>query len=218
MKIKWYGHAAFLITSDQGTKFIIDPYEPGAFGGQLSYDKIMDKADFVLITHDHADHNYVKDLAGPPQVVKGTGPKTIKGISIKGIETFHDPSKGNERGPNTVFTFKVDELQVCHLGDLGHVLGDKELAEIGSVDILLIPVGGYFTIDPKEATRVAEQIKPKAAIPMHFKTGKCGFPIAPVEDFLKGKVNVKRPKSSEVSFDKLSLPQQMEIVVLEHAL
>ena len=86
------------------------------------------------------------------------------------------------------------------------------------MDILLIPVGGFFTIDPKEATRVAEQIKPKILIPMHFKTEKCGFPIASVEDFLKGKTNMKRPKASEVAFDKTTLPQQMEIVVLEHAL
>jgi L-ascorbate metabolism protein UlaG (beta-lactamase superfamily) len=218
MKIKWYGHAAFLITSDQGAKIMIDPYEPGAFGGQLSYGKIKDQVDIVLTTHDHADHNYTKDLPGTPQIVKGSGSKTVKGISMKGISTYHDPSQGSERGANTIFTLKIDNIQLCHLGDLGHLLSDKELAEIGPVDILLIPVGGFFTIDPKEATRVAEQIKPKILIPMHFKTAKCGFPIAPVEDFLKGKTNTKRPKASEATFDKATLPQQMEIVVLEHAL
>jgi L-ascorbate metabolism protein UlaG (beta-lactamase superfamily) len=218
MKIKWYGHSAFLITSDQGVKIMIDPYEPGAFGGQLSYGKIKDQVDIVLTSHDHADHNYTKDLPGTPQIVKGSGPKTAKGISMKGISTYHDPSQGSERGANTIFTLKIDNLQLCHLGDLGHLLSDKELAEIGPVDILLIPVGGFFTIDPKEATRVAEQIKPKILIPMHFKTAKCGFPIAPVEDFLKGKTNTKRPKASEATFDKATLPQQMEIVVLEHAL
>jgi L-ascorbate metabolism protein UlaG (beta-lactamase superfamily) len=218
MKIKWYGHAAFLITSDQGIKIITDPYEPGAFGGQLSYGKIKDQADLVITSHDHADHNYTQDLPGDPQIVKGSGSKTIKGISIKGIPTYHDPSKGSERGSNTIFTLKIDHIQLCHLGDLGHLLSDKELAEIGPVDILLIPVGGFYTIDPKEATQVAEQIKPKILIPMHFKTAKCGFPIAPVEDFLKGKGNTKRPKASEVTFDKASLPRQTEIVVLEHAL
>jgi L-ascorbate metabolism protein UlaG (beta-lactamase superfamily) len=218
MKIKWYGHAAFLITSDQGTKIITDPYEPGAFGGQLSYGKIRDQVDIVLTSHDHADHNYTKDLPGSPQVVKGSGPQTSKGILMKGISTYHDPSKGSERGTNTIFTFKVDHVQLCHLGDLGHLLSDKELAEIGPVDILLIPVGGFFTIDPEEATRVAGQIKPKILIPMHFKTEKCGFPIAPVEDFLKGKKNVRRAKASEATFEKAALPQQMEIVVLEHAL
>jgi L-ascorbate metabolism protein UlaG (beta-lactamase superfamily) len=218
MKIKWYGHSAFLITSDQGVKIITDPYESGAYGGQLAYGKIKDQADLVLTSHDHADHNDTKSLPGSPQIVKGSGTKTAEGISIKGISTYHDPSQGSERGTNTIFTFSVDGMKVCHLGDLGHILGEKELAEIGPVDILLIPVGGYFTIDPKEATRVAEQIQPKVLIPMHFKTEKCGFPIAPVEDFLKGKSATKRPKSSEVSLEKASLPQKMEIVVLDHAL
>ncbi|MBM4341181.1 MAG: MBL fold metallo-hydrolase [Deltaproteobacteria bacterium] len=218
MKIKWYGHAAFLITSEKGTKIILDPYEPGAFGGQLAYDKINDQADIALTSHDHADHNDTKSLPGSPQVVKGSGTKTVKGISIKGIPTYHDPSKGSERGANTIFNLQVDGMQVCHLGDLGHILSDKEVAEIGPVDILLIPVGGYFTIDAKEATRVAEQVKPKVLIPMHFKTEKCGFPIAPVEDFVKGKPTLKRAGTSECAFDKASLPQKMEIIVLEHAL
>jgi L-ascorbate metabolism protein UlaG (beta-lactamase superfamily) len=207
-----------LVTSDQGTKIITDPYESGAYGGQLSYGKIKDQADIVLTSHDHADHNDTKSLPGSPEIVKGSGSKTVKGISIKGISTYHDPSKGSERGANTIFTFSVDGIKICHLGDLGHILSEKELAEIGSVDILLIPVGGYYTIDSKEASRVSEQIKPKVLIPMHFKTEKCGFPIAPVEDFLKGKSDPKRPKSSEVAFEKKTLPQQMEILVLEHAL
>ena len=218
MKIKWYGHSAFLVTSDQGVKIITDPYESGAYGGQLSYGKIKDQADIVLTSHDHADHNDTKSLPGSPEIVKGSGSKTVKGISIKGISTYHDPSKGSERGANTIFTFSVDGIKICHLGDLGHILSEKELVEIGSVDILLIPVGGYYTIDSKEATRVAEQIKSKVLIPMHFKTEKCGFPIAPVENFLKGKSNPKRPKASEVTFEKKTLPQQMEILVLEHAL
>jgi L-ascorbate metabolism protein UlaG (beta-lactamase superfamily) len=218
MKIKWYGHAAFLITADQGVKIITDPYESGAYGGQLAYGKIKDQSDIALTSHDHADHNDTKSLPGSPQIVKNSGSKTVKGISFKGIPTYHDSSKGSERGTNTIFTFSVDGIRVCHLGDLGHILSEKELAEIGPVDILLIPVGGYFTIDSKEATRVAEQLKAKVLIPMHFKTEKCGFPIAPVEDFLKGKPNSRRPGTSEVAFDKTTLPHQMEIVVLEHAL
>ncbi len=218
MKIKWYGHSAFLLTSDKGVKIITDPYESGGYGGQLAYGKIQDEADIVLISHDHADHNDAKSLPGSPQIVKGSGAKGIKEISIKGIPTYHDSSKGAERGVNTIFAFSVDGIQVCHLGDLGHILSEKELAEIGSVDILFIPVGGYFTIDAKEATRVAAQIKPKVLLPMHVKTEKCGFPIAPVEDFLKGKSRVKRAQATEVTFEKANLPQQMEIVVLDYAL
>ena len=218
MKIKWYGHAAFLITSAKGVKIITDPYESGAFGGQLNYGKIKDQADIAITSHDHADHNDTKSLPGSPQVVRGAGSKTAKGITFKGISTYHDPSKGSERGTNTIFTFPVDGIQVCHLGDLGHVLNEKELAEIGPVDILLIPVGGYFTIDANEVIHIAGQIRPKILIPMHFKTEKCGFPIAPVEDFLKGKTKSKRSNTSEMAFDKAALPQQMEIIVLEHAL
>lgn len=218
MKIKWYGHAAFLITSNQGVKIITDPYESGAYGGQLAYGKIRDQTDIALTSHDHADHNDTKSLLGSPQIVKERGTKSVKGVSFRGIATYHDSSKGSERGANTIFTFSVDGIKVCHLGDLGHVLSEKEIAEIGPVDILFIPVGGYFTIDSKEATQVGEQIKPKVLIPMHFKTEKCGFPIAPVDDFLKGKSNIKRPKMSEVTFDQASLPSKMEIVVLEHAL
>ncbi len=218
MKIKWYGHAAFLITSDKGVKIVTDPYEPGAFGGQLSYGKISDPVNIVLVSHDHADHNHAGDLPGSPEVIKGSGSRSSKEINIKGVATFHDPSKGSERGDNTVFTMNVDGIQVCHLGDLGHVLGQKELAEIGPVDILLSPVGGLYTIDPKEAAQNAELMKPKVLIPMHFKTEKCGFPIAPVEDFLKGKVRVKKPGTSEAAFEKDTLPRQMEIVVLTHAL
>jgi L-ascorbate metabolism protein UlaG (beta-lactamase superfamily) len=218
MKIKWYGHSAFMITSDHGVKIITDPYESGGYGGQLSYGQIKDQADIVSISHDHADHNDIKSLSGSPEIVKNSGSQTAKGISIKGISTYHDSSRGSERGTNTVFTFSIDGMKICHLGDLGHILDKKDLSEIGPVDILLIPVGGYFTIDPKEATKVAEQIKPRVLIPMHFKTDQCGFPIAPVEDFLKGKLNQMRPKMSEVAFEKNTLPQKMEIIVLEHAL
>ena len=218
MEIKWYGHSAFLITSDQGLKIITDPYESGAYGGALAYGKIQDEADLVTTSHDHADHNDVKGLPGKPEVVKESGSRTVKGISIKGIPTFHDPSKGSERGSNLVFNFQVDGIQICHVGDLGHVLSEQEVKEIGSVDILLLPVGGYYTIDAKEAARVSEQIKPKVLIPMHFKTTKCGFSIAPVDDFLKGKAKVKRAQGSEASFSKAALPKQMEIIVLNHAL
>jgi L-ascorbate metabolism protein UlaG (beta-lactamase superfamily) len=218
MKIKWYGHAAFLIASAGGIKIITDPYESGAFGGQISYGKIKDQVDIVSVSHEHDDHNDVKNLSGSPQIVRGDGSKTVKGIKLKGIPTYHDPSRGSQRGTNTIFTFLIDEIQVCHLGDLGHILSEKELVEIGPVDILLIPVGGNFTIDANEATRVAEQIKPKVLIPMHFKTPKCALPISTVEEFLKGKAKPKRPNTSEVFFDKVTLPKEMEIVVLEYAL
>ena len=175
MKIKWYGHSAFLITSDEGTKIIIDPYEPGAFGGQLSYGKIKDQADIVLTSHDHADHNYTQDLPGTPQVVKGSGSKTLKGISMKGVSTYHDPSQGSERGANTIFTIKINNIQLCHLGDLGHLLSDKELAEIGPVDILLIPCRWFFYHRPKRSDPCRRTDKAENSHPYAFQDRKMWF-------------------------------------------
>jgi L-ascorbate metabolism protein UlaG (beta-lactamase superfamily) len=218
MKIKWYGHAAFLITSDQGVKIITDPYESGAYGGALGYGKINDQADIALTSHEHADHNDTKNLPGSPQIIKETGSKTIKGISFKGISVYHDPSKGSERGQNIIFSFSVDGINICHLGDLGHILSETEVKEIGAVDLLLIPVGGFYTIDHQEAERVASQVNPKILIPMHYKTEKCGLPIASADDFVKGKTNIRWAKVSEVALNKSDLPKQMEILVLEPAL
>jgi len=216
MKVKWLGHAAFLITSDEGTKIVTDPYQSGQFG--LDYGKIEDAADIVVVSHDHADHNYVKGVPGSPQVVKGTGRQQAKGIEFKGIASYHDDSGGGQRGPNDIFCFTVNGVRVCHLGDLGHMLSEQQLAEIGEVDVLLTPMAGNFTIDAATASRTVERIKPRVVIPMHFKTGKCSsFPVTDVEPFLAGKKNVKRMDTVEVEFKQGQLPEATEIVVLKHA-
>jgi len=218
MKIKWYGHASFLLTSDQGTKIIIDPYEPGAFGGAIAYGPIPDEAHIVLVSHDHADHNYVRGLQGKPQVIKGTGSHKAKGMEFKGIAAFHDGRKGSERGPNTIFCFTLDGVNVCHLGDLGHVLSEQEARQMGPVDVLLMPVGGVYTIDPAQATQTAQKINPKIIIPMHYKTPHCGFPLANAADFTSGKAGVRTIEGSEVEIKKEKLPQALEIIVLQPAL
>jgi L-ascorbate metabolism protein UlaG (beta-lactamase superfamily) len=170
MEIKWYGHSSFLLTTDKGIKIITDPYEPGAFGGGIMYGPITDKADICLVSHDHADHNYFAGLRGSPQVIKTSGRHEVKGVVIEGIPTFHDASRGSERGNNIIFIVVADGIRVCHLGDLGHRLSDKEVKAIGQVDCLLIPVGGFYTIGPEEATAVADQLQPKLIIPMLWKT------------------------------------------------
>jgi len=218
MKIKWYGHASFLLTSDQGTKIITDPYEPGGFGGAIAYAPIPDEADIVLVSHDHADHNYVQGLRGKPQVIKGNGSHKAKGMEFRGISAFHDGRKGSERGPNTIFCFTLDGVKICHLGDLGHVLSEQEAGQIGPVDVLLMPVGGVYTIDPAQATQTAQEINPKIIIPMHYKTPRCGFPLAKAEDFTSGKAGVKTVKGSEVEIKKEKLSQATEIIVLQPAL
>lgn len=218
MVIQWLGHASFLIVAADGTKIVTDPYEPGAFGGGITYGPIEIPADIVTVSHDHADHGYVDGLPNHFSVVSRPGSTNVKGMEFKGVESYHDPERGTLRGRNIMFAMNVDRVRVCHLGDLGHELGAGEAGQLGEIDVLLIPVGGYYTIDADEATRVAEQLNPKVVIPMHFRTDKCSFPIAPVDDFLAGKENVRRFETSEYEITREQLPDQREIVVLKHAL
>ena len=213
MKIKWLGHAAFLITSESGIRIITDPYETS---DGLKYGGIKEAADIVTISHDHGDHNNAAAVQGNPQVVRET--TEAKGISIKGIRTSHDASGGSERGSNTIFCFEVDRLKVCHLGDLGHLLTDNQVVEVGKVHVLLIPVGGFFTIDAKTATQVAEQVRALTIIPMHYKNDKCVFPIGGVEEFLANKTNVTQVDGSEVEFKMGEIQSEPRIMVLKPAL
>jgi L-ascorbate metabolism protein UlaG (beta-lactamase superfamily) len=211
MKIKFLGHAAFLITSDTGIRIITDPYKPGCFDGGINYEPITEQADIVTISHEHDDHNSTS-INGKPEFVRDPGKHTVKDVHVHGIETFHDTGGGAERGKNVVFKMIVDGMSVVHLGDLGHPLSDESVKSIGDVDVLFIPVGGYFTIDARTAGSIIGKLRPKVVIPMHFKTDKCGFPIAPVEDFTKGK-DIKKI-DGELEINKQNLPPQAMIYVL----
>ena len=217
MKVKWLGHASFMITSDTGIRIITDPYEPAfvAAGGP-GYGEIKEAADIVTVSHEHTDHNNVAAVRGNPRVVRGTA--KIEGIEFKGVPTYHDEAGGKQRGNNTILCFEVDGIRVCHLGDLGHRLSDNQVAELGRIDVLLIPVGGFYTIGAKVATDVCNQLKPRVIIPMHYKTDKCGFPISGVDEFLREKEGVSRLNASEVEFKLGELPASTQIIVLESAL
>jgi len=216
MKVKWLGQATFLITSDAGTKIITDPYAPNE---RLTYDEIKESADIVTVSHDHFDHNNVAAVQGNPEVIKEVTPIETKGIKFNGIPTYHDDAGGSQRGNNIIFCFEVDGIRVCHLGDLGHPLSDKQVAELGKVDILLTPVGGNFTIDAKVATEVCGKLAPKVIIPMHYNNERCpDFPVAGVDDFLQGKEGVSRLDTSEAEFKQGELPATTQIVVLKPAL
>lgn len=213
MKVKWLGHAAFLLTSQTGLRVITDPY---ATGEGLNYKKIEEAADIITVSHDHSDHNYVATVKGKPQVVRTT--TEVKGIKFLGLSTYHDPSQGKQRGKNVAFCFALDGVRVCHLGDLGHALSPSQIKELGQVDVLLVPVGGLYTIDAAGASQVCDSLKPKLVIPMHYKTPQCGYPIAGVEEFLKGKTNVRQLPGSEVEATAETLPSPSQIVVLKPAL
>ena len=213
MKVRWLGHASFLITSDNGTRIITDPY---VVGSGIKYGEIQESADVVTVSHEHFDHNNVDSVGGSPQVVKESA--EVKGVKFEGVATYHDASGGSERGNNTIFCMDIDGVRLCHFGDLGHPLSGQQVADIGKVDVLLIPVGGFFTIDSKVASEVCDLLKPSVIIPMHFKNDKLDFPIASVDDFIEGKGNVRKMDSSEVEFKAGALPAETEIIVLKPTL
>jgi L-ascorbate metabolism protein UlaG (beta-lactamase superfamily) len=170
MKIKWLGQAAFLIESK--TTLVTDPFAP--IIGRLPKDLV---ADVVTVSHSHFDHNYVKGVGGSPEVINSIGKFSVGTAEITGVATFHDNVGGRKRGNNIVFVVKAEGLTLCHLGDLGHILSDKQIKEIGPVDILMIPVGGGPTIDATQVVQTVSQLKPKVVLPMHYKSKKSLIPL-----------------------------------------
>jgi len=218
MRIKWLGHASFLITSDDGTTVITDPYQSATDGGMVGYDKINQSATVVTVSHEHGDHNSASDVQGNPTIVRGLGSHEAGGIEFRGVESYHDTNHGDQRGPNTLFCFSVDGIRICHLGDLGHQLSQSTLNEIGEVDLLLAVAGGGPTIDLPDLNQLVEAMGPKVVIPMHFTNNNCTYTKYTVEDFAEGKDTVKRTGTSEVELSSAELPQNTEVVILDHAL
>ncbi|ADL08894.1 MBL fold metallo-hydrolase [Thermosediminibacter oceani] len=180
MKIRWFGHACFLLESQTGTKIVTDPFD-----GSVGYKIPKVEADVVTVSHDHYDHNYVEAVQGDPTIIKAPGEYSTGGVTIKGIPAFHDEVKGAKRGPVVIYVYEIDGIRICHVGDLGHLLTKLQVEEIGRVDVLLLPVGGTFTLDAEGAAAVMEQLSPKITIPMHFKTPAVSMPIDPVDKFLE---------------------------------
>jgi len=219
VKIKWLGHSCFLITSEKNVKIITDPYTSSE---ALKYREINESADIVLVSHEHFDHSNAAAVKGNPVIIKTTGVTEAKSIKFKGIPVFHDEAGGSKRGKNLIFVFELDGIHLCHLGDLGHKLSNKEITEIGKVDILFMPAGGFYTMECDVADEVVSQISPKVTIPMHFLTpqvnaAKFGA-ICGIENFLKGKKGIQHTNSSEVEFKAGKLPVSAQITVLKPAL
>jgi len=209
MRIEWKGHACFLLNSAKGVRILTDPFNEG-----VGYPLPNVEVDVVTVSHQHGDHNYTDSLPGKPAVVKGAGNHKVSGIEIKGVATYHDPEQGKKRGSNTVFVIKADGLNICHLGDLGHLLTPGQVSDIGQVDILFVPVGGFFTIDAKQACEVVQQLGPALVLPMHYKLDqRVTLPIAPVDEFLGLFSKVER--RTVLDIDKSSLPAETEVVLLE---
>lgn len=213
MEIKYLGHASFFVKGREA-KMVFDPFTPTYVG--LPF-KSLD-CDIVCVSHDHDDHNNVSGLEGNPYVIKGPGEYEVKGVNIVGIQSFHDEEDGKKRGRNTIYLVEMDGLFLCHLGDLGHKLSDSQLSLLDKVDILFVPVGGFYTIDSKVAVEVISQIEPRIIIPMHYRvTGmKPNFnELSTLEDFLKEVGETPRfEQTLKIGKDDVS-QDQVSLVVLE---
>ncbi|MBI2858281.1 MAG: MBL fold metallo-hydrolase [Chloroflexi bacterium] len=222
--LRWFGQSAFLLTSSQGTRILIDP--PSAATGYAI--SPIDGVDAVLVTHEHSDHNNVSVATGSPLVVRGlssTGwnsiDQKVKDVRVYSVSpaqpVYHDNQQGKQRGRNTIFVIEVDGMRLAQLGDLGHVLTTEIVKAMGAIDVLIVPVGGNFTIDAANATQVVGQLSPKVVVPMHFKTPKmrADWPGAGVEPFLEGK-KVERPNSTSIKLSRSSLPSPTTVMVLNY--
>jgi len=210
MDITWLGHSCFRLRGSHATA-ITDPYSP-----DLGYTLGKPTARIVTVSHQHPGHSYVQGIAGQPKVVKGPGEYEISGVLIIGVATFHDGERGKKRGKNTVYLMEIDEISVCHLGDLGHVLTGEQVEEIDNVDVLLLPVGGGSTINAPMAAEVVRQLEPKAVIPMHYKTLALSRELEPVERFLK-EIGAKEVNpQSKLSLTKSNLPASTQVFLLDY--
>ncbi len=210
MEISWLGHSCFRIKGSHAT-IITDPYPP-----DLGYSLGKPTARIVTVSHQHPGHSYVGGIGGEPKVVSGPGEYEVSGVLIIGRTTFHDGEQGTKRGKNTVYLMDVDEVAVCHLGDLGHVLTTEQVETLDNVDVLLLPVGGVSTIDASMAAAIIRQVEPKVVVPMHYKTEAINRELEPVDRFLK-EMGVKEIQPQpKLSFTKANLPTSTQVVLLEY--
>src|SRR5437763_9409961 len=164
MEISWLGHSCFLLRGKNVT-LITDPFSP-----QLGHSLGKINAPIVTISHDHPGHNYVPGVGGNPRVVRGPGEYEISDVLITGVASYHDNKRGQERGRNTIYVIHMDDLVICHLGDLGHTLQEQQLEEVADADVLLIPIGGQHTVNAAQAAEIISQVEPRVVIPMHYRS------------------------------------------------
>lgn len=179
MKIKYLGHSSFLLTESTGTSVVCDPYDPS-----VGYDFPEVSADAVTVSHHHYDHDCVSLVSGSPVVLDEETGYSLPGVEINAVKSFHDNCRGKKRGENVIFKFRMDGLDICHLGDLGEACSPDLIETVLPVNVLLIPVGGNYTIDAKMAKEYVDRIMPEVVIPMHYRDRGCKLDLDKVDDFL----------------------------------
>ena len=179
MKIQWIGHACFSLTANDGTVVITDPYDE-----TVGIDMLQLKADLITMSHEHHDHNETSMIVGSPVIARGAQAASVGSVKSKAVLSFHDDAQGALRGANAIRIFSVDGLKIVHMGDQGCMPDDAAMAAIADADVMMIPVGGTYTVDGAGAKAIIERVRPTCVIPMHVKTKRCPYPIATMKEAL----------------------------------
>ena len=210
MEITWLGHSCFRIRGREAA-IVTDPCPPSS-----GYTIGKPTANIVTISHRHENHSYVKAVAGGPVVIERPGEYEIHGAFVTGVGTYHDDSKGADRGPNVTFVLEMEDVRVCHLGDLGHTPTPDQVEEMSGVGVLLVPVGGNATIDGAAAAEVVNIIEPALVIPMHYRTEVTKDDLSPVDRFLKEMGAKDLEPQPKLTVSRSSLPQETQVVLLDY--
>ena len=207
MEITWYGRACFRLKGKEATA-ITDPCPPATGFVAGKHD-----VDLLTISHAHPDHSYTRSISAGLTLTR-PGEYEFHDLLVTGVRTYHDGSRGTERGENMIFAVEVDGVHICHLGDLGHLLTEEQVAELGPIDVLLVPVGGTTTVTPAEATEVVSQLSPKLVIPMHFAIDGASGDLMSAETFLH-EMSVEPIRQPKAIVTPSSLPDETQVVLLE---
>lgn len=212
MIITWHGQSCFRLQDKigpDGLSLVTDPFDKS-----LGLKVPNFEADIVTVSHQHHDHNNVSALRGQPFVIDGPGEYDRRGVLIEGVDSYHDARSGQDRGLNTIFRIEMEDISITHLGDLGHTLDNFQLERLAGTDILLIPVGGKYTIDARQAVEVIAQIEPRLIIPMHYKVKGLNLDIDGVDKFIK-ELGLEPSYEDKLKIARKDLPQEdMELIIL----
>ncbi len=207
MKIHWIGHSSFLIEDSFGRRLLTDP-----FHSSLGLEPFKGEVNIITISHEHFDHNNREDYPSTEKIISSPGFYENSYIKINGFESYHDDMKGLKRGPNTIFLFELENLRLCHLGDLGHKLDEIMISKLQDIDLLFIPVGGHLTLGGSEAGDLCRKLKSTLIVPMHYKTYKLNLPLEGPEELILSIKNVERLSKSYLSIKEK--PQGPQRVIL----
>ncbi len=195
MKLQWLGHSCFKLTLDNGKVLVTDPYDDS-----VGYPPLRVKCDAALSSHGHHDHNYFEALEGDPVIVNTEGIREVFGAKLTGVPSFHDDARGAKRGKNLIHIIEADGLKIAHLGDLGHLPEtDEQRWALADLDVMLIPIGGFFTIDTQTAVEIIDAFKPRCAIAMHFANEYCHFPVSDEAGFMRLTGAKRLPNEIEIT-------------------